>query len=175
MAVTKPTPRDIGTYEPKLIGPFTKRQVLCIGGNAIPAVLIGSLVNGLTSDSYTMIVVIMILMIPGIFLAYGHIFCQGMKPEDFVLEYYYYHTKSSNIRRYETVTLDDSLDIVRQKKIEKELKEHESMDSKKKNQKKSKKNKSEQKDKESITKTKHNDPRFTPRVHKKNKNYKEIT
>ena len=88
MAIMKPTPRDVGTYEPKFVGPFTKRQVYCIGGNAIPAVIIGSFIRALTGDMYTMIAVILILMVPGAFLAYGRIFCQGMNPEDFLLEYY---------------------------------------------------------------------------------------
>ena len=120
MAITKPTPKDVGTYESKLVGPFTQRQVICLSIGAVPAVIIASFLGALGMDGYTIAAVCIIFMIIPGFLAFGSNFCYGMKPEDFIIEYYTYHIKSKNVRLYETNTLDDKLDVIHKKEQKKE-------------------------------------------------------
>ena len=168
MAISKPTPKDIGTYESKLIGPFTQRQSVCIAAGLIPSFIIGSFLNGLGFDGYVIACSIIVIMIIPCFLAFGSVLCHGMKPEDFVLEYYYYHIKSKNVRLYETETLDDKIDIVRKKEQEEEAKKLGIEDE-------SKKNGSKKSSKEKVTKTRFKDSRFTPYAHKESKEYRSIS
>ncbi len=44
------------------------------------------------------------------FLAFGQKMCYGMKPEDFIADYIYYHFKCPRERFYKTETLDDILE-----------------------------------------------------------------
>ncbi len=165
MAITKPTPKDIGNYEAKFVGPFTQRQAGLIVAGAVPAALIATAMKASNVSSDLIIVVcIAIMLIPG-FLAFGQAICYGMKPEDFVLEYYIYHIKSKNVRLYETNTLDDKLDIIRKKEEKAEAKklgiETEDPKPKKKTT--------------TATKTKFKDTRFVPYGHVESKEYRTIS
>lgn len=165
MAVMKPTPKDVGTYEAKLIGVFTQRQIVCLACGLVPCILISVILKTIGADGYTIAAFcILIMIIPG-FLAFGSKICYGMKPEDFVIEYYQYHIKSKNIRLYETATLDDKLDIIRQKELKKEekrlgIKNKPEKDALNKNNSKA------------ITKVKFKDQRFKEFSHKESKEYK---
>ncbi len=163
MAVTKHTPKDVGSYESKLIGPFTQRQSLCLGIGAVPAVFAATLLGTLGMDGYSIAAVCVIIMIIPGFLAFGSKLCYGMKPEDFLIEYYTYHIKSKNVRLYETKTLDDKLDVIR-KKEQKEEAQKLGIE-----EKKPKKNKKKE---IPVTKTKFKDERFTPHGHKESKEYR---
>jgi len=169
MAISKPTPKDVGTYEAKMVGPFTKRQVICIGAGALPTVIISSFLNALNIDGYSIAAVAIMLMIIPCFFAFGSVLCYGQKPEDFLIEYYQYHLKSKKVRLYETSTLDDKLDIVRKKELKKQEEEME-LDPKQKKPKEPKKDKNVV-----TTKTKFQDPRFTPKPHKVSKEYKSFS
>lgn len=171
MAISKPTPKDVGSYEAKLLGPFTQRQVVCLSIGAVPAVLIASILGAIGIDGYSIVVVcIMLMIIPG-FLAFGSTLCYGMKPEDFVIEYYQYHLKSRKVRLYETVSLDDKIEVVKQNEAQKEAQKLEFND--KKEPKKDSKSKKQNKDTQS-TKTKYKDSRFKAHGHKESKQYKSI-
>ena len=107
--VTRKTQKDIGNYQSKLIGPFTTRQTAILGIGIVPTALAIFIAKGLGAGVETLIVVAMVFaFIPG-FLAFGQKFCHDMKPEDFVVNYYYYHYKCPRIRLYKTKTLDDIL------------------------------------------------------------------
>ncbi len=163
MAITKPTPKDVGNYEAKMMGPFTQRQVICVAAGALPSVFIGTAMStsGISAD--IIIFTCMLLMIGPCFLAFGSVLCYGMKPEDFAIEYLQYHKKSKNIRLYETCTMDDKLDIVRRKEKE--------MEAKKLGIEEEKAPKKKKKD-VPVTKTKYKDSRFTSYGHVDSKEYK---
>lgn len=107
MAVTRPTPKDIGNYEAKLIGPFTQRQTVCLGAGIIPSVIICWILKTVGADTYLMIMLVMTIMIIPCFLAFGKKFTYGQNPEDFIKDYYYYHMASSQVRFYEVESYDD--------------------------------------------------------------------
>ena len=169
MAISKPTPKDVGTYEAKLMGPFTKRQVVCIGIGIVPTVLVASLLSALAIDGYTIAGVAMMFMVIPCFFAFGSVLCYGQKPEDFLIEYYQYHLKSKKVRLYATDTLDDKLDIVRKKELKKQAEEME-LDPKQKKPKEPKKDKNVV-----ATKTKFKDPRFEVKPHKASKEYRTFS
>ena len=168
MAISKSTPKDVGTYEAKLLGPFTQRQVVCLGVGIVPCVLIAGVLHGIGADGYSIAALCLLLMVPSCVMAFGSKLCHGMKPEDFIAEYYYYHVKSSNVRLYETSTLDDRLDVVRRKKIEKENQKFKTDD-------KNKKETQKQKSKSTVTKVKYKDMRFEQYPHKKSKQYRSFS
>ena len=120
MSISKPTPKDIGNYEAKLIGPFTQRQSVFLGIGAIPAVAASALMKSLNADGYAILGVVMLIMIIPAFLAFGEKLTHGMKPEDFIIGYYQYHIASPGIRLYKTETIDDKLDYERKKTLEHE-------------------------------------------------------
>lgn len=119
MAVTRKTQKDIGTYEAKLIGPFTARQTAILGIGAIPTLISYTILYGITGSPW-IAMVSMILMAPFAFVAFGKSFCQGDNPEEFFIEWYYYHVKSPEIRTYEAYTLDDKLYDEHIKELKKE-------------------------------------------------------
>lgn len=109
MAVTRPTPKDIGNYEAKLIGPFTQRQTLCLGAGIVPSVIACFIMKNLGFDIYAMMIVVITIMVIPCFLAFGKRFTYGQDPEDFIKDYYYYHIQSSQIRYYEAESFDDKV------------------------------------------------------------------
>lgn len=156
MAITKPTPKDVGNYESKLVGPFTQRQTICLATGIVPCMMLGTLCSALHVNGYDIIVFCVLIMIIPCFLAFGSKLCYGMKPEDFLTEYIIYHIKSKKIRLYETVTLDDKLEIVRNKGKKNEP---------------NVKTKQDKKKEKTIVKTKFKDKRFKPLPHIKSKEY----
>ncbi len=108
--ITRQTQKDIGNYEAKLIGPFTTRQAALIGIGIIPtaiAIMIARAIG--VTDIFAMLVIAFTFMaIPG-FFAFGKKFCHDMKPENFLVDYYFYHYKSPKERLYKTKTFDDEL------------------------------------------------------------------
>ena len=107
MAVTRPTPKDIGSYEAKLIGPFTQRQVVCLGAGIIPSVIACWALKVIGVDAYLMIVVVVTIMLIPCILAFGKKFTYGQNPEDFFKDYLYYHVKCSQVRLFEVESFDD--------------------------------------------------------------------
>lgn len=166
MAISKPTPKDVGNYEAKFVGPFTKRQLYCIIAGVVPCFIIANVLKGIGADGYTIAAICMMLMlIPG-FFAFGQNICYGMKPEDFLIEYYQYRIKSKKVRLYETNSFDDKLDIIRKKKEKEEAKK---LGIQEKPEKTSKK-----KD-VPVTKTKFKDTRFKTYGHVKSKEYRSFS
>jgi len=165
MAVTKPTPKDVGSYEAKLLGPFTQRQTICLAIGIIPCVLVSAILNAVGVDGYAIAAVCIFIMVLPCFFAFGSKICYGTRPEDFVIEYYRYHIKSRSVRLYETNTLDDKLDVVKQKEQIKEQKrlgiEEEPKAEFKKKQR-------------PATKTKYKDMRFKEFGHTDSKEYRAV-
>ena len=102
MAVTRRTQKDIGSYEPKFIGPLTLRQSIAVGIGVILCVFACYLLKDFGMDMTTMFFICFIIMAP--FVIFGFVKPYGMKAEEFVKEYYEYHIRRPNIRKYETVT-----------------------------------------------------------------------
>lgn len=117
MAVSRHTEKDIGNYEAKLIGPFTSRQCIFLAIGIVPSVLACFIIHGVTNDPYAMFFVVALLMTPACFFAFGQKICHGMKPENFLVEYYYYHIKCAKKRLYRTETLDDIIETKKQKEL----------------------------------------------------------
>lgn len=119
MAVARKTQKDIGNHEAKFIGPLTIRQTAAIGLGAIPTVFIYFILYNIT-NSFTVSCAALIFMIPSAFIAFGKDLCYGLNPEDYLIEYYFYHIKSPNRRVYKTVTVDDRLYDAKIKELKKE-------------------------------------------------------
>ena len=130
MSVSRKTQKDIGNYEAKFLGPFTTRQAALLGIGMVPTALGYIIIYGITGDKFIGAAAL-VLIIPFAFLAFGQALCYGMKPEDFLVEYYLYHIKAPAKRKYITVTVDDVLENERIKKLKKEA-EAESKGKKKK-------------------------------------------
>ncbi len=164
MAAMRATPKDIGNYEAKLIGPFTQRQTVCLGIGLIPTITVAFLAKGAGMDVYGILALALLFMaIPG-FLAFGQKLTHGMKPEDFVIDYYQYHIKSSKIRLYQTTTLDDKL-VIEKQEAEEKLKNR----SKKYREKAAKKKQREEMIKKKAEGTRFLSPKYKPYPHKASK------
>ncbi len=120
MSISKPTPKDIGNYEAKFLGPFTMRQTVCLGIGVIPSVAVSALLKSVNADGYTIIFAVILIMAIPAFLAFGEKITHGMKPEDFVLGYYQYKIVSPGIRLYKSETIDDKLEDERIEAVKKE-------------------------------------------------------
>lgn len=108
MAVTRKTPKNIGNYRAKLIGPFSARQCVLIGMGLIPSVFAAYIcLSTLQLDATTTFMIVLIIMSPFCVLAFFNPY--GMKPEDFIIDYYFYHIMSNNLRLYQTETMIDQL------------------------------------------------------------------
>lgn len=119
MAVTRKTQKDIGNHEAKFLGPLTMRQTAIIGIFAIPSIIAYFIIYGITNDFYISCVGL-IFMLPAAFLAFGKDACYGMNPEDYLIEWYFYHFKAPGKRTYKTKTVDDNLFNERVAKLKKE-------------------------------------------------------
>ncbi len=108
-AITRKTQKDIGNYEAKFIGPFTSRQTALIGGGLVPAFIAILIARQFTNDIFTYLGIAMVFMAIPAFLAFGSKLCYGMKPEEFLAEWYFYHYKCPKERLYKTQTFDDVL------------------------------------------------------------------
>lgn len=108
-AIIRKTQKDIGNYEAKLIGPFTSRQVVCIGIGVIPTFIGIWIARGSGADPMSYLGIAIICMAIPCFFAFGQKFCYGMKPENFLADYIHYHQHSARIRLYKTKTYDDVL------------------------------------------------------------------
>ncbi len=116
MAIARKTQKDVSKYEPKLLGPFTTRQCVCIGIGAVPTVIIDILLVRIGSvDPFSLFGVALILMAIPCFFGFGKRFCHGQKPEDFLRDYYFYHILAPKVRLHTVETLDDTLDAKNQK------------------------------------------------------------
>lgn len=123
MAVTRKTQNDIGNYKPKLIGPFTTRQCIFIGIGLVPAFLTGYImIKVIGTDVVTAFAACFLIMVSFVYI--GSANPHGMKPEEFLLEYYNYHIASPGIRKYETVTMLDEMNKKEQVKEKKEKPVH---------------------------------------------------
>lgn len=118
-SIVRKTQKDIGNYEAKLIGPFTSRQVACIGIGAVPTVIAIAIAKSAGADAMTFLGLALIFMAIPCFFAFGQKFCYGMKPENFLADYLYYHSNSAKERLYKTKTLDD---ILYEEQLKEELK-----------------------------------------------------
>lgn len=108
MAVTRKTQRDIGNYEAKFIGPFTARQTICVGIGGIVSFMVSSPLLSFGSDYMTILTVIIFIMLP--FVLFGWCKPYGMKMEEFIKQYYFYHILAPSIRKYETETQFDVIE-----------------------------------------------------------------
>lgn len=118
--------KDIGDHESKLIGPFTSRQVALLGAGIVPTVAAIFILRGLGADMSVMVMFAMFFMAGPCFLAFGKKMCYGMKPEDFVADYIFYHFKCPRERFYKTETLDDTLEKKKKKEENPEEKQSKS-------------------------------------------------
>lgn len=130
--ISRRTEKDIGNYEAKLIGPFTARQCIFLAIGAVPTAAACFAIHSVSNDPYAMFGVAVLFMTPAIFFAFGQKICFGMKPEEFLVEYYYYHFKCPRRRLYETKTLDDKFEAER---LKEEAKEQQASGEKKKGKK----------------------------------------
>lgn len=110
MAVMRTTLKDVGSYEAKLLGPFTTRQSICLGAGAIPSVALDYIAYNITSDATLLFVITMVIMAPFIFLGFGSKFCHDMKPEDFVRDYIKYKVMAPPVRLYASETYYDKFE-----------------------------------------------------------------
>lgn len=131
MAITRQTQRDIGNYEAKFIGPFTARQAGLLGAGAVIVGVISTFLKALGAETSSLFGVVFFVMAPFAFLAFGKKWTYGMNPEDFIKEYYFYHFQAPRVRKYQTETYDDILEI-------KMIKEQKSASSNKSSSKKTK-------------------------------------
>ncbi len=165
MAVSRPTPKDIGNYEAKLIGPFTQRQTVCLAIGIVPSVIVAFALKAIGMDPYLIVGFVIAIMAIPCFLAFGQKFTYGMKPEDFVISYYQYNILSSRIRLYKTVTMDDKLEE------EKRLAE-EKLQKKRGKKKPKKEDKKKNANSKNAMGTRFLSPKYTAYTHKSSKQYK---
>ena len=116
MAVTRTTQKDVGNYEAKLIGPLTTRQTAIMGATLVPVVILDLALKGAGIDPYTLFGITFVLMAPSVFFAFGQKFTYGMRPEEFLKEYWFYHILAPKVRKYQTETLDDIIELEKVKK-----------------------------------------------------------
>ena len=109
MAVLRHTQKDIGNYEAKLIGPFTSRQLFFLAIGIVPTAIIDYILFMLGFDIYSLFGITFLIMAIPCFFAFGQSLTYGMKPEDFLKDYYKYHILAPQKRIYQTETLDDQL------------------------------------------------------------------
>lgn len=106
MAIEKEIPKDIRKYKPKLIGPFTTRQTLCL----IPAVVLGVsaffLLKDLLSSDFCLLL-ITIIAVP--FILIGWVEPYGLPFEKFVRTVFVSLVLSPAVRKYKTKRLDVGL------------------------------------------------------------------
>lgn len=131
MAITRKTQKDVGNHEAKFLGPLTIRQTAIIGIFAVPSIITYFIIYGITKDIY-MGCVGLIFMIPAAFLAFGKDVCYGMNPEDYLIEWYFYHFKAPGKRVYKTKTVDDDLFNEKIAKLKKEKAKQDAASKKKK-------------------------------------------
>mgnify|MGYP002857723534 CR=1 FL=1 len=108
MAISRKTQKDVGTYEAKFLGPFTMRQCAILGIGAVPSIFFYAVIYSISKNFYVSILGL-IFMLPAAFVAFGKSLCYGLNPEDYFIEWYFYHVKAPNKRVYKTVTVDDKL------------------------------------------------------------------
>ena len=108
-SITRKTQKDIGNYEAKLIGPFTSRQVVCIGIGAVPTAIGIWIARNVGADPMSYLGIAIVCMAIPCFFAFGQKLCYGMKPENFLADYMHYHQHSAKVRLYKTQTYDDVL------------------------------------------------------------------
>ena len=125
MAISRHTQKDVGNFEPKFIGPFTMRQTVFVGVAAVICYITHAVIGKLGFDLMTQMVIMLVFACPA--LAIGFFKPYGMKCEDFLVMYWFYHIKAPAIRKYVTVTDVDVL--------------HEAEDKEKKNEPQAKKEK----------------------------------
>lgn len=104
MAIEREIPKDIKKYEPKLLGPFTTRQILCL----VPGLGLGVLAylllkNFLSSDVCLFITTF--IVVP--FILLGWFKPYGLPFEKFVKTVFISSVLSPPIRKYKTKRLDD--------------------------------------------------------------------
>ncbi len=109
MAATRQTQKDIGSYEAKFIGPFTTRQSIFFGVGALFAAFFGYSAFKMGADAQTCFIIVALIMVP--FVLFGWKKMYGMKMEDFLISYYFYHYKAPAVRKYETVSDLDKIKI----------------------------------------------------------------
>lgn len=100
MAVTRPTQKDIGIYEPKFVGPFTLRQAISIGIGGACCLIVSFATKSMGIDATTLFTLCFFIMIP--FIAFAYVKPYGMKLEDFIKTYYEYHILAPPVRPYRT-------------------------------------------------------------------------
>lgn len=110
MAITRQTQKDIGSYEAKFLGPFTMRQSIFFGVGAVISGFFGYCAYKTGADIQTIFMIIFLIMAP--FVLFGWKKMYGMKMEDFLISYYFYHFKAPAIRKFEIEsTLDKIPDV----------------------------------------------------------------
>ncbi len=167
MAVTRPTPKDIGNYEAKLIGPFTQRQTICLAAGAVPSVAIAFAMKAVNTDVYVILAVVFLIMALPCFLAFGQKLTYGMKPEDFAISFYQYSIISPGVRVYKTVTLDDRLAEKKKADQQKQM-----MRGKKSRKKMEAEKKKEEEMRKKAEGTRYLSPKYKPYPHRVSKNHK---
>jgi len=120
--VARHTQKDVGNYEAKLVGMLTTRQCIFLGAGLFIVLVSGGTLMHVGATQSTIALVAIALMVIPVFFAFGDKLCYGQKPEEFLLNQYYYRKKCSRIRVYESKTLDDKLEEEELKKEYKELK-----------------------------------------------------
>ena len=121
MAIEKEIPKDIKDYKPKLIGPFTTRQILCLA----PALALGlGLFFGLKNVLSTDVRLFAITFIAAPFFLLGWYEPYHMPFEKFVKTVFVSTILSPLYRKYvtERICFDDSTDKAAAKKVRKKKK-----------------------------------------------------
>ena len=120
MAISRRTQKDVGSFEPKFIGPFTTRQTIFVGIAAVICYIVHAVIEPFDSDLTTQMIIMVIFAAP--FLAIGFVKPYGMKCEDFLIMYWFYHYKAPAQRKYVTET-DVDIIILNEKKSDEKLEE----------------------------------------------------
>lgn len=134
MAISRRTQKDVGNFEPKFIGPFTTRQTVFVGIAAAVCYITHAVARAIGFDLMTQMVMMIILAGPVILIGFSRPY--GMKCEDFLIMYWFYHIKAPAVRKYVTVTDVDIIIENERKKKNSEMEKDGSKDDKGKNKKK---------------------------------------
>lgn len=107
MAVSRKTQKDVGKYQAKLVGPLNVRQTIFTGIAAIFAIIVWNIAGMFQMAATDKIVTVIIVAVPIALL--GSLNPYGMTCTEFLKQYYEYHILSTKIRKYETVTADETI------------------------------------------------------------------
>lgn len=100
-------PNDIKDYEPKILGPFTLRQIICVIGIAITSAA-GYIILNKFFDNGLRVIIPMVLDVPWALIGYYKPY--GMKFEKYFISQLYTTIIPPKRRKYKTENLYDVFD-----------------------------------------------------------------